>query len=142
MLRRRQNVLCKSTALTRWRRSQRAPSRESTRIFVVAVRMRSHELDFYSRFCFCWGGGGGGGDLEAQRTSIRGYRQTGQNRVFCEACHGKLVHSSLVFLFRTARVTTVQSFGKKIRSVSHFLQPRAIDKASGVKRKNVCKSKA
>ena len=36
-------------------------TRESTRIFVVAVRMRSHELDFFSRFCFCWGGGGGGG---------------------------------------------------------------------------------
>ena len=51
-------------------------------------------------------------DLEAQRTSIRGYRQTGQNRIFCEACHGKLVHSSLVFLFRTARVATVQWFGK------------------------------
>ena len=33
--------------------------------------------------------------------------------VFCEACHGKLVHSSLVFLFRTARVATVQWFGKK-----------------------------
>ena len=31
---------------------------------------------------------------------------------------------------------------QKIRSVSHFLQPPAIDKASGVKRKNVCKSKA
>ena len=54
-------------------------------------------------------------NLEAQRTStsIRGYRQTGQNRVFCEACHGKLVQSSLVFLFRTARVATVQWFGKK-----------------------------
>ena len=33
--------------------------RESTRIFVVTVRMRSHKLDFYSWFCFCWGGGGG-----------------------------------------------------------------------------------
>ena len=54
-----------------------------------------------------------GADLEAQRTSIRDYRQTGQNRVFCEACHGKLVHSSLVFLFRTVRVATVQWFGKK-----------------------------
>ena len=31
---------------------------------------------------------------------------------------------------------------QKIRSVSHFLQPPAIDKASGVKRKNICKSKA
>ena len=31
---------------------------------------------------------------------------------------------------------------QKIRSVSHFLQPPAIDKAFGVKRKNVCKSKA
>ena len=40
-----------------------------------------------------------GADLEAQRTSIRGYRQTGENRVFCETCQGKLVQSSLVFLF-------------------------------------------
>ena len=46
-------------------------------------------------------------------TSIRGYRQTGQNRVFCKAFHGKLVHSSLVFLFRTVRVVTVQWFGQK-----------------------------
>ena len=52
-------------------------------------------------------------DLEAQPTSIRSYRQTGQNRVFCEACHGKLVHSRLLFLFRKARVATVQWFGKK-----------------------------
>ena len=61
---------------------------------------------------------------------------------FAKRCHGKLVHSSLVFLFWTARVATVQWFGKKIRSVSHCLQPPTIDKASGVKRENVCKSKA
>ena len=51
-----------------------------------------------------------------------------------------LFHSGFVFLFRAARVTTVQRLNgfdkkKKHRSAPHFLPPPAIDK-----RKNVCKS--
>ena len=75
-----------------------------------------------------------GADLDAQRTS------TGQNRVFGKACHDKLFQLGLLFFFRAARVSTVQWFDKTIKSVSKVPSP-AIDKASEVKRKNVCKSK-
>ena len=33
--------------------------RETTRIFVVGVDVRLHELGFYTHFCFCGGGGRG-----------------------------------------------------------------------------------
>ena len=79
-----------------------------------------------------------GADLDAQRTSIRGYRQTGQNRIFCEACHGKLVHSSLVFLFRTARVATVQWFGKKSGAYHTSFNHRRSTKRPKSNAKNPC----
>ena len=51
------------------RRSQRVRYKVM-RIFVAVVRIRSHELDFYSRFCFCWGWGGGG-DREKKGAFIK-----------------------------------------------------------------------
>ena len=43
----------------------------------------------------------------------RSFSQGGQHRVFSEACHGKLVHSSFMFLFLAAWVASVQWFDKK-----------------------------
>ena len=50
----------------------------------------------------------------------------GQNRVFCETCHGKFFHLDLFFFFEQ-RGSLLYNGWQKNRSVSHFLQPPAID---------------
>ena len=96
---------------TMYRRTWRLPSRcclpQHRR--VASERSRCH-LD--RRVGQCKWENDWGRTLKRNGQVYHGYRQTGHNRLFCEACHGKLVHSSLVFLFRTARVATVQWFGK------------------------------
>ena len=54
------------------------------------------------------------GDCDGSSDSERsGLVTMGQHWVLCEARHSQLLHSSLLFLFRAARVTTAQWFDKK-----------------------------
>ena len=80
-------------------------------------------------------------DLDAQRTSI--YAAIGKRAKIGSLAKHATANSFTwaSYSFSEQRGSLLYNSLTKIRSVSHFLQPPAIDKASEVKRKNVCKSK-